>query len=63
MLLRIKAEQGVIQFYFRKMLLYEQKFIVVSAFFLIRSGCREIWKNVQNEATKRFSLATRKFEN
>jgi len=31
-----------------------------SLFFLISLGCRKIWKNVQNETTKRFSVGNTK---
>jgi len=38
----LKTEQGVIQFYFRKITLHQQKYLVVSVFFNIRLGCRDI---------------------
>jgi len=37
----LKAEQGIIQFYFRKILLHQQK-IWWLRFFIIHCGCRDI---------------------
>jgi len=51
----IKEGQGEFQIYFRKIPLHQQNFLVVSV--LSNSlGCRGIWKNVQNETTKLFSV-------
>jgi len=37
----LKGELGELEFYFRKIPLHQQNFLVVQ-FFLIRLGCREI---------------------
>jgi len=50
-----KEKLGNLQFYFSKVPLHQQKFLV-PWFFLIRLGCRKICKNVQNETTKLFSV-------
>jgi len=39
----LKAEQGIIQFYFIKIPLHQQNFLLVSAFFN-GCGCRDIGK-------------------
>jgi len=49
------GELEELQIYFRKTPLHQQNFWW-SRFFLIRLGCREIWKNVENETTKLFSV-------
>jgi len=55
----IKGEQGVIQIYFRKILLHQQKFLKVSV--LSNSPWLQRYlKIVQNETTKRFSVGNKK---
>jgi len=49
-----KGELGELEFYFRKMT-FSNKNLWWSLFFLIRLGCREIWKMDQTEVTKHFS--------
>jgi len=52
----LKGELGELQIYFRKILLHQQKFLMVSAFFLIRLVAEKFEKNVQNKTTKLFSV-------
>jgi len=51
----LKAEQRVIQFYFRKIPLHQQRFLVVSIFYN-SPWLTKYLKNVQNETTKFFSF-------
>jgi len=52
---KIKGELREILIYFRKIPLHQQNFLVVSVLSNL-PWCREIWKNVQNKTTKRFSV-------
>jgi len=55
----LKVEQGVIQFYFRKIPHINKNFWWIQLF-LIRCGWRDVWKKVQNETTKRFLVGNTK---
>jgi len=57
--LRIKGELGEFRFTLERYPCIN-KYFWWFQFFLIRLGCRDIWKNVQSETTKRFSLGNTK---
>jgi len=57
--LTIKGEIGELQFYFRKIPLHQQKFLVVSVFSNLPWLPRNL-KKFQNKSTKRFSVGNTK---
>jgi len=52
----LKGELGEFQIYFRKIHLYQQKFLVVSVLSNSPKWLPRNWKNIHNETTKLFSV-------